>query len=92
MLQQVSKTRPSSPDRQTRFILRSTWRISREDQIAANPSDSAYGISGSRDVAAVDSDRYDRDREGWTLRQDGGFDERQDAVHQEPAGLSWDQE
>jgi len=46
--------------------------------------------TGLRDVAAVDSDRYDRDREGRTVRQDDGFGDRQDVVHQESAGLSWD--
>lgn len=49
----------------------------------------------SRDhvVVAVDSDdRYDHDREGRTVRQDGGPDARQDIIHQKPTGLPWDQE
>lgn len=76
---------------QTRFILRSTWRTPREDQIATKSL--RYAFLASRDVAVVDSDRYDRDRESRTVRQDGGrLGERQNAVHQESAGLSWDQE
>jgi len=61
-------------------------------RIADNLSCSLSGLLARRYVAAVDSDRYDRDREGRTVRQDGGLDERQDAVHQKPTGLPWDQE
>jgi len=42
-------------------------------------------------VATVDSDRYDLDREGRTVRQNDGLDERQNIIYQEPTRLSWDQ-
>lgn len=77
--------------RQSCFILRSTWRTAREDQEPAAVTVHAFGTRD--DVAAVDSDRDDdRDGAGRTVRPDGGLDERQDAVRQEPAGLSRDQE
>lgn len=47
-------------------------------------------------MAAVDTDRYDCDHEGPAVHgQDGGLGidgERQDSVHQESTGLSWNQE
>lgn len=42
-------------------------------------------------MAAVDSDRYDCDREGWTVRQDDGLNERQNIIHQKLTRLSWDE-
>lgn len=83
--------------RQSRFILRSTWRTTTREEdrelVVASVRD-FWDSTRSRDHVVVDSDRYDRDRgiARRALRQDGGVDERQDAVHQEPAGLPWHQE
>jgi len=83
---QISET----PSGQTRFILRSTWRTPREDQKSLLNSSDTFEID-LRDVATDDrGDRYDRDHEGRTVWQDDGRGDRQNVVHQESAGLSWD--